>query len=172
MQGQNSHRVPGATVRYSRVPRGWGATGAQATAQSSARIRRAVRTLAASVVMAVATVFIGVATGLVRAPSPPLPPPASPAGEVLSYATTWRGPALDPLITLPSGVQVKSSNYRGVVIDGVTYYYNLAPHASYDPLARGVMSIDQVQIVAVVGDPPDRVLIYTRKPTPGRQATG
>jgi len=62
---------------------------------------------------------------------------------------------------------VKSSNYQGVQIDGTTYYYNLAPRASFDPLARGVVTADEIAVVAVVGDVPNRVMIYTLKKSPG-----
>ncbi|HVC33873.1 MAG TPA: hypothetical protein VNL16_10225 [Chloroflexota bacterium] len=127
-------------------------------------IGRVVRIVVAGLVMAAASLLIAFATGLVQArvasPTPNVSP-SSPVGQVLTYAGSWRGPGVDPLITLPSGAQVKASNYRGVWIGDTTYYYNLAPRASFDPLARGEVTADEVQVVAVVGDAPNRVMVYT-----------
>jgi hypothetical protein len=108
------------------------------------------------------SLVIGLATGRISAPTSAAARP-SPVSEVLSYVTTWRGAAEDPVITLAPGLPVKSSNYRGVRLGGTLYYYNLAPRQSYDPLARGAVTADQIQIVAVVGDPPNRVMVYSLK---------
>jgi hypothetical protein len=120
-------------------------------------------------ILVICCLLIGVASGLV-APSPasrastePSAPLTPAVSQVLSYALAWRGPDEDPPVVLPSGVAAKASNYRGVEIDGTTYYYNLAPRPSFDPLARGELTSQQVQIVAVVGDPPNRVMIYVRR---------
>ena len=69
--------------------------------------------------------------------------------------------AKDPSITLANGLKVKSSNYRGVRIGGTTYYYSLSPRPSYDPLARGEVTSDQINVVVIRGDYPNRVMIYT-----------
>jgi hypothetical protein len=111
----------------------------------------------------ISAVVIALATGLIAKPrgAPFASDSASPVEQVIAAATTWSGPADDPAITLPSGVQVKSSNYNGLQIGDTTYYYDLAPRVSYDPLARGDVSERQVHVVAVVGDAPQRVMIYT-----------
>src|SRR5439155_23485433 len=116
-------------------------------------------------VMVLASLLIGVATGLVRSPpGSPSPAATSPAvAHVLAYAVGWLGPDEDPPIPLASGRAVKTSNYRGVAVDGVTYFYNLAPRPSYDPLARGELTAQQIRIVAIVGDPPNRVTIYVAR---------
>ena len=67
----------------------------------------------------------------------------------------------DPSITLANGLKVKSSNYRGVRIGETTYYYSLSPRPSYDPLARGEVTSDQIDVVVIRGDYPNRVMIYT-----------
>jgi len=126
---------------------------------------RSARPIGIGIILAMAAVLIGSATGLVRPPGASPAPPTAPVAQVVSYAVGWRGPEDDPLVTLPSGQRVKSSNYRGVRIGEETYYYNLAPHPSFDPLARGEVTIDQIKVVAVVGDAPNRILIYTL-PTP------
>lgn len=51
--------------------------------------------------------------------------------------TEWR-PESDPLITLEGGMQVKSSNYSGLEIEGTRYYYRPLHHVSHDPVTRGV----------------------------------
>jgi hypothetical protein len=153
-------------VRHSRVLQ-WRGAAFGAVAWPLEGAGHVVRFAVATAVMVSASLLIAYATGLVQAPSTPPAQPVSPVAQVLSYAGSWRGPTLDPLITLPSGLQVKSSNYRGVRIGDTTYYYNLAPHTSFDPLARGKVTPDQIDIVAVVGDAPDRVMIYTVKGNPG-----
>ncbi|MGH2460249.1 MAG: hypothetical protein ACRDIY_15440 [Chloroflexota bacterium] len=125
------------------------------------------RLVVACAIIVVSSLFIAYVTGFVHAPVAPLPPPTSPAAQVLSYAGPWLGPGADPLIVLPSGARVKASNYQGVPVDGTTYYYNLAPRASFDPLARGVVTTEEIEVVAVVGDAPNRVMIYTVKRNPG-----
>jgi hypothetical protein len=114
---------------------------------------------------------IGVSADLVKSPAPPPLPPSSPVAQVLSYATTWQGAQADPLITLPSGIQVKSSNYQGVRIGNTIYYYDLSPYPSFDPLSRGVLDEQQIHVVAIVGDSPRRVMIYTANSTALEQAS-
>ena len=57
-------------------------------------------------------------------------------GMVRPYINEWR-PEADPLLTLESGVQVKSSNLKGIEIGGDRYYYRLRNTMSFDPLSRG-----------------------------------
>jgi len=57
-------------------------------------------------------------------------------GIVRQHINEWR-PALDPLITLESGIQVKSSNLNGIEIGGTQYYYRLLNTMSFDPVSRG-----------------------------------
>lgn len=125
------------------------------------------RALSIAVIVA-ACLLIVLATGAVATPSARPAAVTSPSAisAVLGYALVWKGEADDPSIALPSGIVVKSSNYRGVVVGGATYYYNLAPRLSYDPLARGEVTRDQIQVVAVVGDAPNRVMIYTVRSPP------
>ena len=68
----------------------------------------------------------------------------------------------DPLITLAIGVQVKRSNYYGINLDGTTYYYDLRPHQSFDPLSRGEISPEKASIVYRETDDPEfPFTIYT-----------
>ncbi len=148
-------------VRHTRVPQWRGLTGLWSAAWPRDGAGYVTRLLLASAVLVLACFLIAYATGLVTGPVVPRTKVSAPVAEVLTYVGSWRGPEIDPLVTLPSGVQVKSSNYYGVRIGATTYYYNLAPHTSFDPLARGEVTPDQIHVVAVVGDPPDRVMIYT-----------
>jgi hypothetical protein len=67
----------------------------------------------------------------------------------------------DPLIEVQSGVWVKSSNYYGVTIAGAVYYYAMTSHQSFDPLSRGVVTLDAVEIVREIHDGEFTVIIYT-----------
>jgi hypothetical protein len=67
----------------------------------------------------------------------------------------------DPLIELPSGAWVKSSNYDGVTIGGEVYYYILLPHQSFDPLSRGAVTPDAVTNVDEISDGESVIIIYT-----------
>ncbi|MCL4499174.1 MAG: hypothetical protein M1335_02890 [Chloroflexi bacterium] len=92
--------------------------------------------------------------------------PSSTVNPVLAYALTWRGPRLDPLLTVRPGLEVKSSNYDGIKIGNTRYYYDLAPQPSFDPLSRGALSEHQIRVIAIVGNFPHRVLIYIRLISP------
>jgi hypothetical protein len=69
----------------------------------------------------------------------------------------------DPLVELEENVWVKSSNYHGVEINGVVYYYCLFPHASFDPLCRGEVGREAVRTWKVIGEPEFTIIIYTIK---------
>ena len=97
---------------------------------------------------------------------PPAVEPSSTVDQVLAYALNWRGPQLDPLLTIRPGLTVKSSNYDGIKIGNTRYYYDLAPQPSFDPLSRGDLSEHQIRVTAIVGNFPHRVLIYTRVSSP------
>lgn len=65
---------------------------------------------------------------------------------VRSYLDEWH-PLKDPLTTLGDGVQVKSSNFYGVQIEGERYYYRPRYQFSADPVSRGAARDYQVVIV-------------------------
>lgn len=92
------------------------------------------------------------------APAEPLPARPDPAAIVMEYVD---GRRTDPLLQLDDFVWVKASNYRGVEIDGQTYYYRLAPHASFDPLSRGAVDERTVRIWKLIRDTEFTVIIYT-----------
>ena len=83
------------------------------------------------------------------------------ADTLQSYIATWRQQD-DPLVTLPDGVQAKSSNVNGVEIGGTRYYYQLTHHVSFDPLRLGKLT--NYEVVSVVSpNSPDETIIYRAK---------
>jgi hypothetical protein len=149
-------------VRQSRTFH-WPGTWVTAAARPGEGAGRVVRLVLAILVVVASALAIGLATGLLTptSPMPTIVVSAPPVAQVLDYALGRRSPAEDPPVMLSSGSRVKSSNYSGVHIGDTTYYYNLAPRPSYDPLARGEVTAQQIHVVAIVGDPPDRVMVYT-----------
>jgi len=151
-------------MHHSRVFQWRGAARSLGRARTIDAVRPASRWLLIVFAITLSTVALGMATDVVKSPVTPPLPPMTPVAQILSDATTWRGAQLDPLITLPSGVTVKSSNYQGIRIGDTTYYYDVRPSPSFDPLSRGVVDERQIHVVAVVGDPPRRLMIYTIEP--------
>lgn len=153
-------------LRHAWALQRWGAARHGVDVASAAVASRVLRGFLV-VLLVASCLVIALATGLLASPLPvasPFSEPAatpSPTDQVLAYALGWRGSAEDPSITLANGLKVKSSNYRGVRIGSTTYYYNLSPRPSYDPLARGEVTSDQINVVVIRGDYPNRVMIYT-----------
>jgi|GEM_PF-1905382 len=67
----------------------------------------------------------------------------------------------DPLIQLSDSIWVKTSNYTGIEIAGETFYYQLAPHASFDPLSRGEVQFADIRIQATIDAGEFQITIYT-----------
>ncbi len=84
--------------------------------------------------------------------------PADPAATVLSYAS--QGRAGDELVEVRPGVWAKSSNIYGLSIDGATYYYQVSPHASFDPLSQGRVGAGEVRVVQIFEESGFDVVVY------------
>ncbi|GEM_PF-2407500 len=69
---------------------------------------------------------------------------------VTGYLDAW-DPLTDPLIILENGMQVKSSNIKGVEIDGRRYYYRTGFGFSGDPVSRGETVDYQIFMVLDAG---------------------
>jgi hydroxymethylpyrimidine pyrophosphatase-like HAD family hydrolase len=82
--------------------------------------------------------------------------------EVLSYVSTTRED--DPFIEVESNIFIKESNYKGITINDQTYYYSLSPHMSYDPVSRGKMDLEDVNIIYNDNNAEIPVIIYTKRP--------
>ncbi len=84
---------------------------------------------------------------------------------IVSYIDSERED--DPLVQVRPGIWAKRSNVEGVLINGTRYYYALLPHASFDPLSRGEVSLDDIQIVQEISEGDFTIVIYTIRPAPG-----
>lgn len=59
----------------------------------------------------------------------------------------FNGSVPDPLIEVEPGVVARASNVRGFTRHGFTYYYYFEGTRGFDPLSRGAVSADNVEIV-------------------------
>jgi hypothetical protein len=66
----------------------------------------------------------------------------------------------DPLIDVVPGVSARASNLRGLSMDGSVYYYYVEGHANFDPLSRGVVGSDAVEIMLRDTSGPSSIVIY------------
>jgi hypothetical protein len=57
------------------------------------------------------------------------------------------GGAGDPLIEVAPGVIDRASSVRGLRIDGQVYYYYYEGRPGYDPLSRGAVAPEQVELL-------------------------
>lgn len=81
--------------------------------------------------------------------------------RVLEYAKTEK--ENDPFIEIEPNLWIKQSNYEGVKIGGIVYYYSLFPHMSYDPVSRGEISVEEIEIIYIEDDQDFSIAIYTAK---------
>ena len=95
------------------------------------------------------------------------PQQAVPLARSGDYATVreaiWarlNGTIDDPLVELAAGVSARESNVRGFTLHGQTYYYYIEGQRGFDPLSRGAVGPDQVEIVARDADGPKPIVIY------------
>lgn len=82
--------------------------------------------------------------------------------EVLSYISETRDD--DPFIEVESNIFIKESNYKGITINGKTYFYSLSPHMSYDPVTRGEMDREDVKVIYNDKNAEIPAIIYTKRP--------
>ena len=66
----------------------------------------------------------------------------------------------DPLIEITAGVSARESNLRGFTLHGQTYYYYIEGQRGFDPLSRGAVDFQGVEIVARDEDGPKPLVIY------------
>lgn len=66
----------------------------------------------------------------------------------------------DPLIDVGPGVSARASNLRGLSLDGAVYYYYVEGGANFDPLSRGAVADDAVEIMLRDTSGPSAVVIY------------
>lgn len=56
------------------------------------------------------------------------------------------GPS-DPLIQAAPGIEARASNLRGLRLNGQTYYYYFEGRDGYDPLSRGAIARENVELL-------------------------
>jgi hypothetical protein len=53
----------------------------------------------------------------------------------------------DPLVEAAPGIVVRSSNMRGFRLNGEVYYYYIEGKRNFDPLSRGAVDGDDIEVV-------------------------
>ena len=93
-------------------------------------------------------------------------PPQAPLAQSRDYATVraaiqsrLRDPA-EQLVEVAPGVSAPASNVGGLTLNGYTYYYYREGRANFDPLSRGSIARDQVELVSREPFGQDVVVIY------------
>lgn len=66
----------------------------------------------------------------------------------------------DPLIEAAPGVTVRESNLRGFALNGQTYYYYIEGRRGFDPLSRGAVDRDQIEVLLRDDNGPKTLVIY------------
>jgi hypothetical protein len=94
-------------------------------------------------------------------------PPATPLAAAADFAPVEEaiqarlsGDVNDPLITVGSGQSARASNLRGFKLGGETYYYFVEGAANFDPLSRGAVNADEVEILLRDDGGPRTFVIY------------
>ena len=66
----------------------------------------------------------------------------------------------DPLIEAAPGVTVRESNLRGFTLNGQTYYYYIEGRRGFDPLSRGAVDREQIEVLLRDDNGPKTLVIY------------
>ncbi len=74
------------------------------------------------------------------------------------------GAVNDPLVEVQPGISVRESNLRGFSINGEVYYYYVVGNQNFDPLSRGKVRADQIEVVLRDDDGPLPLVIYRLLP--------
>ncbi|NNJ12594.1 hypothetical protein EKD04_019905 [Chloroflexales bacterium ZM16-3] len=82
------------------------------------------------------------------------------APVVETVRSSLSGTINDPLIDIAPGVSARASNLRGLSMGGSVYYYYVEGHANFDPLSRGVVASDAVEIMLRDTSGPSAIVIY------------
>ncbi|WP_298821761.1 hypothetical protein [Chloroflexus sp.] len=106
--------------------------------------------------------LLSVAGWLLSSAQPRTPLAAKPDLTLLTREIQGRlsGAILDPLIEVKPGVTIRSSNVRGFRYEGQIYYYYIEGVPGYDPLSRGLVRPDQVEIMLRDSSGPQTIVLY------------
>jgi hypothetical protein len=108
-------------------------------------------------------VFIAGMLVLVVSLLPARAPLANTTDHAIVREAVWarlNGTVEDALIDVAPGITARSSNIRGFSLKGSTYYYYLEGRPSFDPLSRGLVHRDQVEVVLRDDGGPQALVIY------------
>lgn len=70
------------------------------------------------------------------------------------------GAIIDPLIEVKPGVAIRASNVRGFRYEGHIYYYYIEGAANYDPLSRGIVRPEHVEIMLRDSSGAQTIVLY------------
>jgi hypothetical protein len=66
----------------------------------------------------------------------------------------------DPSVEAAPGIFVRSSNIRGFRLNGVVYYYYIEGERNFDPLSRGAVDHDDIDVVLRDLSGPQPLVVY------------
>lgn len=70
------------------------------------------------------------------------------------------GEVADPLVEIQPGRSVRSSNLRGFALRGAVYYYRIPGQQEADPLSRGQVTPDQIEVLLRDTSGPAPLIVY------------
>jgi hypothetical protein len=121
-----------------------------AGSQSTAQVRRVGQRAFWLIFALVGLFFVGILLFAFTA----LLPPQAPLAQSSDYAIVRAAihsrlsDTSDPLVQVAPGIDAPASNVGGLALNGYTYYYYREGRANFDPLSRGSIARDQVELVA------------------------
>lgn len=93
-------------------------------------------------------------------PATPLAAPTDLTSVVQAVRDRLGGAVADPLINLAPGTSARASNVRGFSFDGTVYYYYVEGAQNFDPLSRGLLTPDEVEVLLRDDSGPRTFVIY------------
>jgi len=93
-------------------------------------------------------------------PATPLAAPSDLTPVVQAVRDRLGGTVADPLINLAPGTSARASNLRGFSFDGAVYYYYVEGAQNFDPLSRGLLTHEQVEVLLRDDSGPRTFVIY------------
>lgn len=66
----------------------------------------------------------------------------------------------DSLIEVAPGITARSSNLRGFVLNGRTYYYYVEGQRNFDPLSKGAVDRSQIEVLLRDDTGPHTLVVY------------
>jgi len=96
-----------------------------------------------------------------------LVPARAPLAQTADYATVraaiqarLSGAVDDPPVEVAPGISARTSNVGGFTLNGYTYYYYREGQPGFDPLSRGAITRDQVELVSREQIGREAIVIY------------